>query len=421
MAKAVVDKAPRRSRVPAAKDLEEWTPHGSPENDVEAWVEVSDLILKLAKQSSDDRTGDGERDRSLEFMTAGELCRQTFATNHLVRNVIPANECGILAAPYKALKSHVGIDLVASLVTGTNFLGFEGFAIPKQVRAGYINCENGPQSTKDALERVLRSKHVDPQTVDGLFLSIPSFVPQMPDDATIVKRFIQDNGLKFVVIEPAYLVMSSMAEASSNDMAMAKGLRAFNEISLQTGCGILLTTHFKKNRAMHVKKFDPPELGDVAHAGYAAWAAYFVLLHPRREWDSEVGQHWQHLVTGGRNVDGNTWALDVFEGKHGDAGGKVWCPAITTASDARRERDAEAERAANDRHQRIIDENVLKVRKALKKFPAGGTKRDVRDKCGLSGTKFGEALDVLDGRGEVLECEVTKGGKSYAAISWKQP
>ncbi|MGC3971006.1 MAG: hypothetical protein QM775_27830 [Pirellulales bacterium] len=108
---------------------------------------------------------------------------------------------------------------------------------------------------------------------------------------------IEKTGAGFAVFDPAYLMMSSVADSSANDMAMGNALRVLTQLGKDTGCTICLVAHNRKGRLQHQKKFDPPELAEIAHAGYAAWARWFVLLSTRKDFDSDIGQHWLHMRT----------------------------------------------------------------------------------------------------------------------------
>lgn len=404
----IIDQARKRKYLYSLKDATARLIRGDGIVDIMADVHIA----------TEDALAEGTRSK-LKQDSLPTLNAMDVRIEYAIRNVVPIGECGIIAAPFKGCKTHLAADMAVSAATATNFLGCEWFGVPEAKRSGFVSCESGKPAIQEMFRRICNARDLSPSAVDNLFISTDC--PQLPDDAHLVESFIVDNALQFVVLDPAYLLMAGISDAAASDMAMGRGLRVLTEMGKRTGCTIALVAHNRKGRLQHQSKFDPPELAEIAHAGYAAWARWFVLLATRKDFDSEVGQHWLHMRTLGSAGHSGLWALDIHEGKQTNPGGRVWEVEVKTAADVRQERANEREAAEIEREQRKIDANVLKLRKALKKLPDGETIREVRGRANLSGDAMTEALEVLESRGEVEYCKVPKGKQTYNGIKYRDP
>jgi hypothetical protein len=355
----------------------------------------------------------------LEQYSLKELDAGDFRIEYAIRNVVPMGECGMISAPFKGSKTHVLGDMAVSLATATNFLGCDHFGVDHPLRAGLVTCESGKPAIQEMFRRICRARRINPADVENLFISTDC--PQLPGEIHLVESFIVRNRLQFVGLDPAYLLFADVSEASHNDMAMGATLRVLTELGKRTGCTIALVAHNRKGRLQHQKKYDPPELAEIAHAGYAAWARWFVLLGTRKEFDSEAGNHSLHMRTLGSAGHSGLWALDIHEGRQANPGGRVWQVAVKTAAEVREQQTQEREQAEADRHQRTIDANVGKLRQALRSFPDGETAKEIREAAKLNSEKMAEAMTVLQGRGEVESCKVTKNGRQYDGIRYRDP
>jgi hypothetical protein len=151
-------------------------------------------------------------------------------------------------------------------------------------------------------------------------------------------------------------------------------------------------------------------------SGFAEWALFWLLLGPRQEWDETTGRHWLWLRTGGPGHAG-LFALDVFEGKRTDEGGRVWDVSVNTASDAKREVEREREHKKAEAQEQKEAEYRRRLVEAMRQYPDGETEKQLRLLARLNPENFGLALLTLKKRGEVEQVEVQKGGRKH--IAWR--
>ena len=121
------------------------------------------------------------------------------------------------------------------------------------------------------------------------------------------------------------------------------------------------------------------------------------------------------MVIGGSEGHGGCWAMDVDEGHPDDPGGRRWDVVVKPAEDARneaRDREQGAREAKRDETQNArIEADSKRIVNVLVKYPAGETKRVIRDAAGLPGTRFSLALSNLLSDGDVVPCDVLKGNR----------
>ncbi|MBA4018300.1 MAG: hypothetical protein C0483_14130 [Pirellula sp.] len=378
---------------------------------------AEDVVPKLLEQLEEQkRAAESAETETYGRMTFPQVGDADFHTEYLIDEVLPAGSFGILAGPQKTHKTHMGFELVASLAVGKPFLGCNQFSVTDAVRAGIISAESGPGANKEAIERVCASKGFRAQDVSGAVL-----FDTIPRDPYKCEKLIRDDALQLLVIDPLYQAIKDSAEFAANDMAMGKALAPYAEIAKSTGCCIVLTAHCRKNRTADLRRYDAPQLEEVAHAGVGQWARFWLMLGKRKESDLSIGQHQLWLRTGGSAGHGGLFAVDVFEGKQHDPGGRVWQPTVSTVGDVIQQREQETEKKKADKTQRTIDRHVIALRNALKKCTDGETAKGLRSRTGINTTYFTEAIDTLIGRGEAIIVEIKKGKQTYDGFKYQDP
>lgn len=353
--------------------------------------------------------------KQVKRLTSAQLDEGDFTIRYLIRDVVPIGEPGIIAAKSKALKTHFAVELGMSVATGTPFLGH--FPVLESGRVGMVSGESGLGALQEMARRQARSRGMELRDVENVIWQTE--VPRLPGDAKSIERFVADEGLKLLVIDPAYFLLRDVGDSLANATLIGAALEPLSHVCHKLGCSIVVVAHNRKGRASDQKRFDPPTLEEVAGAGLDQWTRFWLLLGPRKEWDGDTGSHWLWLRTGGSAGHGNLFAVDVFEGKHSDEGGRTWEPIVTTATDERKQREAEKEQTAIERQERTLGDNVCKLRIALQTYPNGETARQVRVKAKLNPPAFNDALSDLEGRGEVEACQIQKGVRVYDGIKWR--
>lgn len=347
-----------------------------------------------------------------ERLTSKQLDEGDFSQEYIIPNVIPAGQGGVISARFKSLKTTIGIAAAFSASTGRPFLG--KFPVANPCRAGVMSGESGLAALRGIGRRVAASFDMTLADATDLFWS-PT-VPKLTDRQHLVavEDFIKHNRLGLLLIDPTYLAFGDAAEFSANVYAMGRYLLPVTEIIARTGCTIILINHNRKSRSHHQKQDDPPELGEISGSGYCEWARFWMLLGPRREWNSDTGQHWLWLRTGGSSVDSGLWAVDVREGRRGDSVGQQWDVAVTPAAEARLARDQEKSRRKAEDKERIASEREQKLLDALTKLPNGDTANALRAVSKLNAEALAVTIRSLMAKGLATTCSVEKGGCTYS-------
>src|SRR5690606_28709773 len=96
-------------------------------------------------------------------------------------------------------------------------------------------------------------------------------------------------------IDPGYLAVDSGGNESSI-FAMGPKLRAINDLCTSVGVQLVICHHTKRGV---VDPFQPPELEDIAFAGWQEWCRQWLLLGRRERYEPGTGQHRLWLNCGG--------------------------------------------------------------------------------------------------------------------------
>lgn len=346
-----------------------------------------------------------------QTLTSRELDEGDFRQDYLVEDVIPVAQGGLISARYKGLKTTNAVDLVVSAATGHPFVG--KFRVLQQCRAGIMSAESGAGTLQDIGRRVARSKGINLADVADLIWS--TSLPRLTDPRQLeaVKRFITDQGLRLLLIDPTYLAFGEVGESSSNVYRMGAYLLPLTEIIAETGCSIVLVNHNRKHRGQHQKQDDPPTLEEISGSGYAEWARFWILFGPRKEWDEHMGQHWLWMRAGGSAGHHGLWALDVTEGRRSDPGGRQWAVTVNTVADVKQEHQQEADRKKAAAQERKDNGHIRKLAEKLGQFTEGETARVLRDVSGLNAAAFSTAIASLIQTGHATSCLVKKGKRDF--------
>ena len=121
--------------------------------------------------------------------------------------------------------------------------------------------------------------------------------------------FIMDDELEVVVIDPAYLCLPG-ADAG-NLFVQGDLLRGMTKVCSDTGCTMILAHHTRKTKT---DPFSPPELEDIAWAGFQEFARQWLLVGRREAYVPGSGEHRLWLSVGGSAGHTASWALDISEG-----------------------------------------------------------------------------------------------------------
>ena len=340
-------------------------------------------------------------------MTAAQLAFSEIHTEFIIPRVLVAGQAKELVGPMKSLKTSLLIDLGLSVATATPFL--RHFDVPEALPVVIMSAESGLAKIKGTLHRTAYAAGIDLSGVSNLHLtaSVPHFADMVDMDA--LGRMLRSRETAVLIVDPLYFCLDG--DNQGNLSAQGAQLRAVNEVCLAENVTLILCHHTQK-ATLH--NFEPLDLSAISGAGHGEFARQWTLMSRRSPYKHD-GFHEMWMVIGGSEGHGGCWAMDVDEGHPDDPGGRRWDVVVKPAEDARneaRDREQGAREAKRDETQNArIEADSKRIVNVLVKYPAGETKRVIRDAAGLPGTRFSLALSNLLSDGDVVPCDVLKGNR----------
>jgi len=362
---------------------------------------------EMGDQGSEPRdTGETREDKPKAPRFVGVTCRELASAKYDVRfiidNTLVELQPCLFGGPSKGCKTLTAIDAAVSIATATPFLGMA--EVPAAARVGFMSGEGGLPVLQDYGRRVTAGRGWRLEDVDGLVFC--DTLPQLNDasDVRALAEFVTAWELAVIFLDPAYLAMPG--DDAGNLMKMGMILRQVNRVCLDLGCTPVILHHLKKNI---VDPFAPPELSDLAWAGFDAFAGQWWLLGRREKYDAEQpGEHRLWLNIGGRAGHSALHALDIHEGALTDPGGRRWDVEIGRASQARRDAEERAEASKTAKAETALQADLERLCKALARHPEGMTKTALRDESGVNYRLAATIAEGID-RGHIVACEVLTG------------
>ena len=253
---------------------------------------------------------------ALTGYTLAELRQLDFPAHRwIIEGLIPAGSLTLLVGRPKAGKSLLAIDLLASVATGTDFLG-----LPVEAgKAVYLPAEDSPALVRERLEARLGAAEAPDLIV-------------CPCDGSLDQWLRLDDPASFTALArtiaryaPAVLALDPLRELHyqpENDAdAMAAMLRPLRQLAHQTNCAIVIVHHRNKHGAdpalaargssaivgsvdqtITLDQVD----GDDADDGLVTRLSMQVegRFGPRQRWRLQLGDGLRWQVSGGRAADG---------------------------------------------------------------------------------------------------------------------
>jgi hypothetical protein len=322
-----------------------------------------------------------------------------------------------MAGGKKCLKTSILIDLGISLATCGYFLG--RMKVNRTARVGVMTGESGLATIQETARRIATAAGHRLADIDGLVFSeeLPQFGSIAHQEA--LGRFIDNDGLQVIPIDPAYLCIGDVDHA--NLFEMGPRLRAVGQVCQDKGATLVLAHHCRKTKT---DPFTPPELEDISWAGFQEFARQWLLVGRRELYQPGTGEHRLWLSAGGSAGHSSLWAVDIAEGTRETPGGRFWKVDVKRADDARQEADTRQEAAkrqrAEERATATIDSDRREVVKVLAKSKQPQTKSDLRGMVSATYPRFNRAFLSLAEDGTIQSVEVKK-GNNRTFEAWKLP
>ena len=374
---------------------------------------VDDATLLSRFEAAKEQLVTGENRPRFKTYSMAELDAAEFPMNYLVEGVLVANQPCVIAAGKKSLKTNIACDLTLSLASGSQFLG--KFWTPKAVRVAIMTGESGDSTTQETMRRIARSKPwINLADYSNAICSFDLPRLGQPQTRRELERFITDNGLKVLIIDPAYLCLE-LGDDAGNLFTVGKKLKELTDIGHATGCTIIIIHHNKKSVN---DPFAIPELESIAWSGFQEWARQWLLIGRRELYDPEqAGSHRLWLNVGGSAGHSGCWAVDIEEGNQRDDGGRRWEVAVQNASTAIAATIDQRETAKASRldakAERQVAADVEKLLKHYRRKSEGDTAKFYREAAGLSGGRANPANAKLLADGLIEAVTITKNGRPY--------
>ncbi len=356
-----------------------------------------------------------QKAEKVEFrrITCAELDQTHYHLEYLIDRTLVAGQPCIIAGGKKNLKTSLVIDMGISLAMGGFFLG--KLKVNRACRVGIMSGESGMATIQETARRIARAAGYCLSDISGLVFceTLPQFENITHMDA--LKAFITEDELEVIVFDPAYMTMSG--QDAGNLFVQGATLRLVNQVCAETGCTMILVHHTRKGGKAN--PFDPPELEDIAWAGFQEWCRQWVLVGRRERYEPGSGLHRLWLNAGGSAGHSALWALDVSEGTYDGTTQRQWDVSIMQPDEARQDAKSQEQTVQQQRHQAKAEADLEADRREIvavvAKLKTPETKNGLRDRAFCGHARFDRAFASLTSDGTLEPGDVVKAnGQNYA-------
>lgn len=348
------------------------------------------------------------RRRKIGVMNSADFEGAQFEMNYLIEHIAVTGQNMVVGGVGKVLKTLIcGVDMGISIASGSPFLG--QFRVPARQRVAFLSGESGEFKLQDVARRVCATKEISLR--DDVDMLWGWDLPQLakPDDLDALGRMVRETGTKVLMIDPLYLCLLGgdvQKRQASNIFDMGSLLSELTALAREHQITMCLMHHCAKHSADLSK---PPDLKDLAFAGFAEWARQWILLGRRADYLDGSGRHELWMRSGGSAGHGGLWGVDVEEGQvDAHLRGEKWLVDVSSGATARDEARQKKASQVSKKAMEDIDIRVEKLRKSFRAYPQGDTEKILREGAGLNPKAFEGALEVLRQRGEIEEILVVK-------------
>lgn len=372
-----------------------------------------EISVALAENHFDQMVAGERSEFEFQTVTSRELATSDYRLEYLIDGVLVRGQPMMIGGPKKSLKTNTSVDLALSLGQSGLFLG--RFNVHQAVRTGVMSGESGAATIQETALRIARTKDYRLAECENVVWAFE--VPQLnlPAHMAALRRFITENELEVLILDPTYLMMLGIGNDAGNLFVVGQFLKGITDLIRETGCTPILCHHLKKNL---VDPHEPAELDSIAWAGFAEFVRQWMLLNRRVKYDPDNGGHHEMWMSfGGSAGHSSLWGVNVDEGTSQDAGGRRWDVEVMPASEAYSDR-SDAEREAKERRreqerQRKFLRHREAVWQAVLRHPEGETSKVLRTEAKLIAENFQLVIHDLVDDGEVELCTIQKVGRKF--------
>lgn len=336
--------------------------------------------------------------------TMTQLQETTDQIEDLIQDVLVAGQPCVVAGPKKAMKTSILTELAVSLATKSAFAN--RFRVTRACRVLFMSGESGIPTLRETVARVCESKGIDVFDVENLIISnkTPVFDDPMHEDA--MRSVIAATGAEVVIFDPAYMCIEGDGN-EGNLFSMGRKLRRITELCEKAGAMMILVHHSRKNV---LAPYQPPELEDIAWAGFQEFARQWILISRRQRYEPGTGQHKLHLCCGGSAGHGGQWGIDISEGIRKDGRLRHWEIQALDVSEIRQEEAARRREANAERDAEKADDRKRKLLEAIKGLYAGrGTASAIADAAAMGHKVAKFALEQMCADGLIYHDKIKVG------------
>lgn len=307
-----------------------------------------------------------------------------FPVNWLVKPLLVEGEPGAIGGPQKSLKTSVGIELLASLATGTKFLGLFETGRPRKVLI--ISGESGPGTLQETARRICKAKGFDLKDCDNLIWNFRLPRLSVEEDLLDLGRFLRQNRIKVVIIDPLYLSLLYGAQGKSATSLYDIGplLKMASDSCLEAGATPIFIHHTTKTSEKQGKRWRPLGLEALAFAGIAEFVRQWFIISRRGPYIAGSGTHKLYLNYGGSAGQNGLLSIDVREGVRKEIASKrIWELTVKEAEDP----NAIESEGEVDGQPPFTEDDLKAFVASIEHVREGASKTAILKKCGLARAK----------------------------------
>ena len=369
--------------------------------------QAADVDLpKSQLRTADGKPVDGSRAASIDYqlISGAELLRRNYPVEQLVKGVLVKGQHTLWGGVLKGCKSLTVDDLAISLAAGVSWLGH--FSIPHPVKTILLSGESGWPVLQENVRRIAKAAQVDLELLEQnlrVGVRLPKF--GRPDYMDALAETVKREEAGVVILDCAYRCIPG--DNASNLFSMGELLDSVGQVFEQCESTLILLHHSPK----HIPPGEPLQLDNLAFAGFAEFAAGWILLNRQRLYKPGTGHHDLWMTIGARAGIGGTYGLTIDEGEYHEGQDREWRVSVTTGSNVRDSKKEERERDRETKRQEKMEEIKKRIVRAATPYKQGETATTIRDRAGLRDPEFKPALALLIESGDLQPVEIEKSNR----------